>query len=201
MNSHKIFEKIDRFIFRKLDTAIKAQFYKKIADNFTDLSEKHQRIVSRILSAISVFTPLILILIVYISSYSIKSKVDTQKKILTSIEDYFSLKSEIADYALKFLSSIPIQSQQDLKRKIRDAGSSYGISSSNVTIDQFEGQTDSGVIKSTASLSFKELTSDQLAALLENLVNSYKFTITQLEVNKNTKNSLNGSFSIQHYSK
>ncbi len=185
------FKKIDEEIFKKIDQLQNDPTFSKILEAMNSLSEQEKRITQQILSFVFIFTPFLVVLIMFYSNFQLKKTILTKKDVLIEHDIYFSNRETLSAFGPQFLSPIPLLSSGDFESKLSNIISSQNLDADKVKLKNFEILEENNTfVKSLAILSIERFGSMDFSKLLKNLSSSDKFKIQKIQLNKTPENEL-----------
>lgn len=192
---------IDEALLVQVEKLKDAPLFQKIIEKYNSLEELEHIIANAILMFVTVLIPVIFTLIFYIFFNTQKNELILNESIINSASKIISQSMELKKQKQKTFGR-EITTQSGLKSMISGVLSSAGIDTAKVTIDNFEIFETAGINEINATIQFKELSSNNVFALLQNLILTKKFKAKNINIEKNLKISLlSGSIDVIYFSK
>lgn len=198
-----IFKTMDEAIFKGVDEIKGRPEFQKVFDEVNALPEEQQKIINHSLSILAILIPILLTAFVFWQNISLKSDIETRQQILREVAENSKKKNQLELTGRNIIGPGEITGLPDLQRLVRSALSSRGVTADNVTITDFN-QTNAGegLTQTAATLNFTSLSTQELSALFQDLIQRQKVKISAIQIEKREQNNLlEGSFQIYHFSK
>lgn len=194
---------MDEAIFKGIEEIKGRPELQKIFDEVNALSEEQQKVLNYSLSILAILVPVLLTLFIFWQNASLKSDIETRQQILREVAENSQKKNQLELTGRNIIGPGEITGLPDLQRLTRSALSSRGVSADSVTITDFD-QTSAGegLTQTSATLNFSSLTTQELAALFQDLIQRQKVKVSAIQLEKSDQSKLlEGSFQIYHFSK
>lgn len=200
MEKINIFNKIDAFIFSRLDVLKGDTFFVKINEMLMTLDEKKQKITTQAITFSLLTLPFFLALGLWYFNFQNKKDIEIKKDILEQIALFDSTNAALGQLSFQAISPNGILAQNDLDNIIRNILSQNAIDQSKVSIKEFfPGSSDQHIIRSQATISFNRFGTQDLSKFLRMMIDREKFRILDVNFEKDTSNELlQGTMNIIH---
>jgi hypothetical protein len=196
-----IMKTMDEFVLTQIEKLKESPQFHKVVDKYNSLEESEHTIANAILMGITIIVPFIFIIIFYAIFNSQNSILTQNEAIIHSASKIIAQSKELKSQKSQTFGR-EVTTQSSLKSMISGVLSSSGIDTSKVTIDNFEIFETAGINEVNATVQFKELSSHNVYALLQNLILTNKFKAKNINIEKNRKiQLLNGSIDVIYFSK
>lgn len=197
-----IFQKIDEFVFNKIDILKKSAFYQKIRTPISQLEEEHPSILSNISLLIVIIAPLIIITIMAISNDSMRNEASLKKEIIEESNDLLENLKSINISSRKYFSQTSIQTLTDFNEQISNIANETGTDTSKVRLSNLSSENPGpNMQKTEVNMNFSQMTTSELFNFLNTLTTSRKIRISNAEISRNEENHLlSGQLMLLHFS-
>lgn len=199
----EVFKKIDEFLFMKIDELQNNPEYQKIADSYSNLEENVQEFIKVSLMLLVTLIPLLVFWIFFSSNSSLKEDLHTREQVIQVSNELIQKKAIMTAQERKILGSSFVDSAGALKNKITSTISMSSIDTSKIKIQNFDSQElDGFIIKVKSDISFKDLSSQDIFAILNSLTTRGKMRVDEISVRKSAGDGLlDGMLTVLYYSK
>jgi hypothetical protein len=199
----EVFKKIDEFLFMKIDELQNNPEYQKIADTYSNLEENVQEFIKVSLMLLVTLIPLLVFWIFFSSNSSLKKDLHTREQVIQVSNELIQKKAIMTAQERKILGSSYVDSAGALKNKITSTISMSSIDTSKIRIQNFDSQELDGFItKVKSDISFKDLSSQDIFAILNSLTTRGKMRVDEISVRKSAGDGLlDGMLTVLYYSK
>lgn len=199
----EVFKKIDEFLFMKIDELQNNPEYQKIADSYSNLEENVQEFIKVSLMLLVTLIPLLVFWIFFSSNSSLKEDLHTREQVIQVSNELIQKKAIMTAQERKILGSSYVDSAGALKNKITSTISMSSIDTSKIRIQNFDSQELDGFItKVKSDISFKDLSSQDIFAILNSLTTRGKMRVDEISVRKSAGDGLlDGMLTVLYYSK
>lgn len=198
----QVFKSFDKAIFNKLDQLQQQPQYTKITDSYASAEDNIQEIIKAALMLIVTVIPLIFLLF-FANNSSLTSELETKENMMITANELIQIKQTINREEKNILGSTFIDSENAFKNKVSSILSLSAIDTEKVKVFNFSSdELDSGIVKSSADIDFKEFSSNDLYAALDTLVSKGKLRIDEVSIKKSQNtNLLSGVVTLIYFSK
>lgn len=199
----EVFKKIDEFLFMKIDELQNNPEYQKIADSYSNLEENVQEFIKVSLMLLVTLIPLLVFWIFFSSNSSLKGDLHIREQVIQVSNELIQKKAIMTAQEKKILGSSYVDSAAALKNKITSTISMSSIDTSKIRIQNFDSQELDGFItKVKSDISFKDLSSQDIFAILNSLTTRGKMRVDEISVRKSAGDGLlDGMLTVLYYSK
>lgn len=194
-------QKIDNFIFAKINQMQDSPQFIQLIEPFTKLSESEQKIINKIFNIILLLVPVLITVIIFISNSSVKSDIALKEDLINQIQVFYDKTQGLNRFDNKVLSTRPVLSKSELNNRITGFLKNLGISPQNILLDKFELENEGNVTIAKVKIVFNKFTAMNLSGLIKSMVQKEKIKIFNLEVTKSSNQLLNGTMTVKHYAK
>lgn len=198
------FKNIDEFIFAKVDQLQSNPLFQELVAKYEQLDSKLQKVISFTSTILLIFLPLLIVLFLFISNFSLRSEVNAKKEIFQLINDINANKKTLESVEKNVVSPSKVGSRINLKERIINIMNKIGVAPEKVKIKNFakpSGPTGQ-ISKAEADLEFRDFSTNNLTQLMLQLLQFEKMKISTIEITKNQKkNSIFGTLHLVHFSK
>lgn len=203
MTKLEIFKKLDTFVFQKIDELQNQADYQKIADAYSNLEENIQELIKAGLMISLTLIPLFIFMAFLSSNSSLKGDLSTKEEIINVANELIQKKAIMNSEERKILGSSYIDSEGALKNKVTSLLSMSSVDTNKIKINNFDSQELDGLItKVQSDIGFKDLTSQDIFAIMNTITARGKMRIDEVSIRKSTTDSLlDGMMTILYYSK
>lgn len=200
MEKLNIFNKIDAFIFSKLDALKSDTFFLKTNEMLMTLDEKQQKITTQAITFAVLILPFTIALGLWYINFQTKKSIEIKKDIIEQVALFDSTNSSLNQLSYQAISPSGLMSQNDLDNIMRNILSQNAIDQSKVSIKEFfPGSSDQHIIRSQATISFNRFGTQDLSKFLRMMIDREKFRILDVNFEKDTSNELlQGTMNIIH---
>ena len=195
------FEKIDNALFGQYEQINKTSFYQKVIDIFSSLTDSEQKIVNTISSIVAITLPILLIVLLFFSNYSIKNNISEQEQTIREINDYLQKKQELSIINKSFVTQGVLNTKSKLQSKMKSILRLNNINLSSLKIKDFNLNDNNSKISDIRSmLEFNKFTTIDLTNFLKRVLSKENMRVNKLKITKNKKdNLLNGNIEISYF--
>ncbi len=196
-----IFEKIDNALLGQYQQINKSSFYQKILDVFSSLTDSEQKAVNIILSLAAITVPMIIIVFLFISNYSLKNNISEQNETISEINNYFNKKQELSIINKSFVTQGNLESKSKLQSKLKSILRLNNINLSSLKIKNFDLSNNNSKISDIKSLlEFNKFTTVDLTNFLKRILSKENMRVNKLKITKDIKdNLLKGNIEISYF--
>lgn len=194
----KVFEKIDEEVFKGVDSLKSSPQFGQLSQSIEGLPEEAQKFVNQGLTYLIAFLPLLILLIVFLWNFSVRSRVGQKEFVINEVKRHVQLKNKSTSIGNQLVGTRALDSEGTLKSKLSEITSQYSMASSNLSSIDFESENYGELIKSVSTVAFKELSTPKFVGVLTELLVTEKAQIENLKISKKGK-TLNGEFTFTHY--
>lgn len=165
-----VFKTMDEAIFKGIEDLKGRPELQKIFDEVNALPEEQQKMINHSLSILAILAPLFLTFFVFWQNLSLKSDLETRQMILKEVAENSKKKNQLELTGRNIIGPGEITELPDLQRLVRSALASRGVTADNVTITDFDqSSAGEGLTQTTGTLNFSGLSTQELAALFQDL--------------------------------
>ena len=199
----EIFQKVDAFVFQKIDELQNHPEYQKVADAYSNLEENVQELIKAALMILLTIIPLIIFLIFLSSNSSLKQDFAVKEEIIQVANELIQKKAIMTSEERKILGSSYINGEGALKNKITSLLSMSSIDTSKIKINNFDSQELDGFItKVKSDIGFRDLSSQDIFAIFNSITARGKMRVDEVSIRKSSNdNLLDGMLTVLYYSK
>lgn len=210
MNDHhlstekkSIWHQLDETIFNLVDKYKISPFYQASSDNLRHLREEARKWFNYSVNIALLFIPIMSIIIFMAINFSKSREIKLKEEILNSIIEFKAQEKGIKDLSRQIVSSSIVVDKKQFEKILNNLLATHGIQESNVKIKNFEILSSNDFFnKSSATITFTDLASNQFTGLFGDFSNKEKIKIESIEIVKEkTKLLLEGKANIIYYSR
>lgn len=196
--SKKLFHHIDENVFKGIDNIKGSPQFSQLSNSIEGLPEEVQKLVNQGLSYLLSFLPLIILFIFFLVNLSFRN--DNAKKIefINNVQEFNNLNSKISQVSRNLLGPKAYADQLALESTINSIQSGLNLSRDDLRVGKFESKNVGDMSEADVQLTFRNLSTPKLAALLERFAVGEKAIIKGIFLQKEGS-KLEGSFSFLHY--
>ena len=192
---------IDQIIFNQIDLFKNTKYYEQFMDYMNQLNYEHQRLVTYLISGVFIFGPLLIVGIMGINTYSLKSNINTKKEIQASTYKFINQTDRLQSLQQTILGPRAPGNQNELKVSLN----AFNIDPNKLSVDNFrqESSHNSPQIKQiSAEIIYKKLVLSDFVDLVKKLITINKVRISAIEINRDdSEKLLSGKINILQYAK
>ncbi len=196
-----LMQKIDQFIFVKIDALKSHSVYLKFFEQITLLDEETKSIIAKIITIFLIIAPTIIIFYLSYSNNSIVKEIEAREALITLSDKVVKKQINLEKSYQYYLSNAAIPDAGNMKSRIlRSTADAAKID--KITINNFSATEDiKSILKTKAEIDFAEFTLLDFTSLLSSLKKIDKLKINEMNITKNSEtNLLKGSIQINHFS-
>lgn len=203
MKSLKIMEKLDQFLFSKLDELYNKAEFTRILDEYAALDENVQEIIKNVLAAITILIPFLIIVFLTSLNGSIKSDLSNRVETLTLAQEIISANSQVKKVKSKYIASTAINSQAEFQAKISQIASSNSIDSAKLSLANFESIPQEAMsLEARIEVKFEQFSNKEIFTFMSELESKHKIKIEEISIIKDESNNLlKGTLQLVHFGK
>ena len=192
---------IDEVILGNLDKVKELPIYQKLVDSYNLIDDAQQSIANGILMIFVLTMPLFFVLIFAGWNSSLKSELEIHEKIIEKASTIVSKTGQVIKESNKTLGD-PITSESALKSKVSSLLNGTQIDPSKIIVSNYDNFENSNISEVSATIQFKELSSNNIFKLFEKLYVLNKFKPKAINIKKDPKiQLLEGTIDIVYYGK
>ncbi|OFZ25670.1 MAG: hypothetical protein A2381_11875 [Bdellovibrionales bacterium RIFOXYB1_FULL_37_110] len=192
---------IDQIIFNQIDLFKNTKYYEQFMDFMNQLSDDQQRLVTYVISAIFILGPLLVVGIIGLNTYTLKSNLNTKKEIQATTYKFINQADRLQSLQQTILGPRAPGSQNELKASLN----AFNIDPNKLSVDNFkqESSHNSPQIKQiSADIIYKQLVLSDFVDLVKKLITINKVRISAIEINRDdSEKLLSGRINILQYAK
>ena len=192
---------IDQIIFNQIDLFKNTKYYEQFMDYMNQLNYEHQRLVTYLISAVFIFGPLLIVGIMGLNTYGLKSNLNTKKEIQASTYKFINQADRLQSLQQTILGPRAPGNQNELKASLI----AFNIDPNKLSVDNFkqESSNNSPQIKQiSAEIIYKKLVLSDFVDLVKKLITINKVRISAIEINRDdSEKLLSGKINILQYTK
>ena len=195
---NSLFKKIDGFIFSKVSPYLQSDFYKKF-EHFSDsLNESSQKLLNNSISTIFVFLPLLVTFILMVMNINLRSENKHLKETVNKVTLYGKKNDNSKSIINKLPKHSNVKSKKSFQYVLNGISKRHGIPDKNFIVQTLSQGKSAGSIKVfNANIIYKSIGIKDLSKIITELFKKNYGTITKIGIKKNSKNLMDGNFSIQ----
>ncbi len=196
-------KQLDLFLTEQVRKLEALSEYQRFQEFLSSLNEREKKIVSETIHLGLVLIPLLLLLPVWFSNWSLKSDIDEKKNLIKTYEQYIKSKENLDLSGQDIYASGRIDSEQDAQIKIKSFLQRSNIDPNKVAVVNFRpGPTSENLKETQLEVKFQGLAMAEFADFLGSLINIEKFKIANIRVEKDQANSLlQGHIGLNHFAR
>lgn len=196
-----LFEKIDNALLGQYEQINKSSLYQKVIDVFSSLTDSEQKIVNTVASIVAITLPILIIILLFFSNYSIKNNVSEQEETIREINAYLQNKQELSIINKSFVTHSTLDTKSKLQSKLKSILRLNNINLSSLKIKDFDLSDNNSKMSDIRSLlEFKKFTTIELTNFLKRVLSNENMRVNKLKITKNKKqNLLNGNIEISYF--
>ncbi|MFN8369731.1 MAG: hypothetical protein U0T83_03795 [Bacteriovoracaceae bacterium] len=165
-----LMQKIDQFIFTKIDTLKAHTVYLKFSEQITLLDEETKSIVAKIITIFLIIAPTIIIFYLSRSNSSIEKEIESRQTLIALSDKVIKKQINLDKSYQYYLSSSAIPDASAMKNRILRSSGGEGAKIDKITVDNFSVNEDiKSIMKTKAQIGFSEFTILDFTALLTSL--------------------------------
>jgi hypothetical protein len=197
-----LFKKIDRALFESIDKFKQSPNYSGIKEFYNGLEEEQQKIFKGLVLLVLAFLPLIAISFLLIGNAKLRDDLELRVSIVSRASEILGQNQGLREVTPRVFSMNPIDGQSMMSSRLSNLLSSVGVDISKLQVKEFHSSTiTSNVMRSEATISFSNLSTDELTNIFTNLISREKFRISEVNITRNAdSNALQGQFQAIHFS-
>lgn len=202
MKNINIMKPIDDYLVLQIEKLKEHSQYQRLIDNFSTLEENEQSVIKGIMMISLIIVPLLVIIIFYSITSSLKSELAVKESILQSSKNIISLTNDVKRDEMKALSP-HAENESRFKSDISRALSRSGIDNSRMQINNIVFNEQGGNINEVqADIIFKGLSSANMYDFFNDLLIRKKVRLDEIQIKKDVNTHLlDGTASLFYYSK
>lgn len=190
---------MDDAIVKGIENLQAGPLYAQVATALDDLDDGFRRIMGQLVGMVIIFSPLIIcIVLVSINLYK-RFNIETKREILATTQSYVGKKQKVSDSSRRLIATREASSGEQLMDLIKTGLARENISFTNLAIDHFSQNDHEYITRTDAQLTFKEMTLANLMKMVQTLSNKLHIRISGVQIDKDEKERLSGSFDIIYY--
>lgn len=197
-----LFRRIDQALFEKIDKFKQTANYNPLQDFYNGLEEEQQKLFKGIIILTIFLVPLVGLGMITWQNDKLRSDLEVRKTIVSKASEIVGQNQGLQDIAPQVFSSNPIDSESMMTSRLSGLLSSVGIDLSKIQVSEFSSDSiSSTAMKSEASFSFTNVSTDELMNIFSVMISREKFRISSVDIKRNADtNMLQGQFHAIHYS-
>jgi hypothetical protein len=195
-----LFKKIDQFFFEQIDKFKSTPNYNLLQDFYNSLEEEQQKVFKAIVILALFLIPTLGMGFIYWQNGKIHDDLELRKSIITKANEIIGQRQSLRDVGPQILSTNPIDSASMMTSKLSNVLSGAGVDLSKIQVGEFATDLNSNIVKSEATFSFNNFSTDELMNTLTALISREKFRIQSITVTRNEESELlQGNFKAIHF--
>ncbi len=196
-----LFNKIDTFIFSKLEQVQGANAYNQYRNFLKDhLDENIQKMINISLTFLLIFLPVIITIGFLVVNTGQKSELQRFQDINQSISSITNKSSALAKTRTRLGQVAALSTKEKLRQKIQATLHKYNAASTKIDSISFKLSSTKQLQKVTASISLKNISTEGMLNFSKELINRYKMAFKTINIKRNNTNeSLRVSFGIEYF--
>ena len=196
-----LLKRADTFIFQKIDEFRATPSYAKLLENDVALEENEQRIAKGVLLAATAILPLLLLFILWLTNYSVKSNLELRTQVVNRMQEILSQNGAAGNLSNTLAASTSFSDQNALNSQMSSVLSGIGVDAGKVRISNFTASNISSTLtRAEADFKFEGLNTAQLMSMYTALMGRERFRVSSVAIKRNdASNLLDGTFHAIHF--
>lgn len=192
---------LDRFLFQQIDEFKKNPQYQKVVTDLGNLGELEYKYITYISSFFVIFSPMIIVFIMYNSNINYKEEIKTKDLIYTNINSYIQKSNAIKVIGRAFISPSSFENKNQFNSKLEQILTQNDIKSGSFLVKEFNILNGKfNIVHSQAVITFKDMALENLSRVMIDLMQNLKVKVESFTTNIDNKNKLlSGEISVLHY--
>jgi hypothetical protein len=197
-----LFKKLDRALFAQIDKFKSTPNYNLIQDFYNSLEEEQQKLFKAIVILCLFLIPSMGMGFIYWQNGKLTEDLNLRKSIIAKANEIIGQSQGIRDVSPQIISQSPIDSSSMMTSRLSNLLTGGGVDLSKIQVGEFASDPITGaVMKSEATFSFNNFSTDELMNTFTVMIQREKFRIQSVNINRNSETELlQGNFHAIHYS-
>lgn len=197
-----LFKKLDKALFAQIDKFKSTPNYNLIQDFYNSLEEEQQKVFKAIVILCLFLIPSMGMGFIYWQNGKLTEDLNLRKSIIAKANEIIGQSQGLRDVSPQIVSQSPIDSSSMMTSRLSNLLSGGGVDLSKIQVGEFASDPITGtVMKSEATFSFSNFSTDELMNTFTVMIQREKFRIQSVNINRNSETELlQGNFHAIHYS-
>ena len=197
-----LFKKLDRSLFAQIDKFKSTPNYNLLQDFYNSLEEEQQKVFKAIVILGLFLLPMMGLGFIYWQNGKLTDDLNLRKSIIAKSNEIIGQSQGLREVAPQIISQSPIDSSSMMTSRLSNLLSGAGVDLGKIQVGEFASDPLSPtMLKSEATFSFTNFSTDELMNTLTILIQREKFRIQSVTINRNSETELLvGKFHAIHYS-
>jgi len=177
--------------------------YQRFQEFLSSLNEKEKKVVSQTIHLGLIILPLLLILPVWFSNWSLKRSIEEKKELVKTYEQYIKSKENLEVSGQNIYAAGRIDTEQEAQVKIKSYAQRFSIDTNKVAVVNYQPGLASDNLKETRmQVKFQGLALVEFSDFLGSLMNLEKFKISNIRIERDqTSLLLQGHIGLNHFAR
>ncbi|HAZ12416.1 MAG: hypothetical protein A2X86_15875 [Bdellovibrionales bacterium GWA2_49_15] len=197
------FKQIDQALMQQVAKIEARSEYQRFQEFLSSLNEKEKKVVSQTIHLGLIILPLLLILPVWFSNWSLKRSIEEKKELVKTYEQYIKSKENLEVSGQNIYAAGRIDTEQEAQVKIKSYAQRFSIDTNKVAVVNYQPGLASDNLKETRmQVKFQGLALVEFSDFLGSLMNLEKFKISNIRIERDqTSLLLQGHIGLNHFAR
>ena len=169
-----------RCYFKKVDKVKSSPIYRDIMNRLELLGDRNKKLSLQATSILAISIPIIIIISFIFSNIKIGQEIAIKQGIHDYIIKYKDKKRLLTNIKRDIATSYVLKSSNDFIKKVQESASDHN----KIKISNFSKRNLYSMTKSTATLSFKDISTKELMSLIGILTSRDKIKVSKINISK-----------------
>lgn len=177
--------------------------YQRFQEFLSSLNEKEKKVVSQTIHIGLILLPLLILIPVWFSNWSLKSSIEDKKALIKTYEQYIKSKENLEHSGQTIYAMGRIDSEQEAQVKVKSFAQRHNIDPNKIAVVNYQPGLSSENLKETKlQIKFQGLALVEFSDFLGSLINIEKFKISNIRVERDqTSLLLQGHIGLNHFAR
>ena len=177
--------------------------YHRFQEFLSSLNENEKKIVSQTIHIGIILIPILILIPVWFSNWSLKSSIGEKKELIKIYEQYIKSKENLNLSGQNIYAAGRIDTEQEAQVKIKSFAQRYSIDPNKIAVVNYQPGLVSENLKETKlQIKFQGLALVEFSDFLGSLINIEKFKISNIRIERDqTSLLLQGHIGLNHFAR